>query len=68
MFVSFTFAKIHIIFETTKQNCNYYKVILRTGFEKYINTAVRRFNICIPDAQYSSFSALRNHWCEIREF
>ena len=26
MFVSFTFAKIHIIFETTKQNCNYYKL------------------------------------------
>ena len=68
MFVSFTFAKIHIIFEATKQNCNYYKVILHTGFEKYINTAVRRYNICIPDAQYSSFSALRNPWCEIFEF
>ena len=68
MFVSFTFAKIHIIFETTKQNCNYYKVILRTVFIQYINTAVHRYNICIPDAQYSSFSALRNPWCEIREF
>ena len=68
MFVPFTFAKIHIIFETAKQNCNYYKVILRTVFIQYINTAVRRYNICISDAQYSSFSALRNHWCEIREF
>ena len=68
MFVFFTFAKIHIIFETTKQNCNYYKVILRTVFVNRINTAVRRHNICIPDAQYSSFSALRNPLCEILEF
>ena len=37
MFVSFTFAKIHIVFETTKQNCNYYKVILRTAFVNHIN-------------------------------
>ncbi len=37
MFVSFTFAKIHIIFETTKQNCNYYKVILHTAFVNHIN-------------------------------
>ena len=68
MFVFFTFAKIHIIFETNKYNCNNYKVIFRTVFVNRINTAVRRYNICIPDAQYSSFSALRNPWCEIREF
>ena len=27
-----------------------------------------RHNICIPNAQYSSFSALRNLWYEILEF
>ena len=25
-------------------------------------------NICISNAQYASFSALRNLWCEILEF
>ena len=68
MFVSFTFAKIHIIFETTKQNCNYYKVIFHTAFVNRINTAVRRYNICIPDAQYCELNAQRNLWCEILEF
>jgi len=26
------------------------------------------YNICISDAQYSSFSAQQNLWCEILEF
>ena len=27
-----------------------------------------KYNICIPNAQYSSLSAQQNLWCEILEF
>ncbi len=27
-----------------------------------------KYYICIPNAQYSSFSAQQNLWCEILEF
>ncbi len=33
-----------------------------------IGRHVVRYNICIPNAQYSSFSAQQNLWCEILEF
>jgi len=36
--------------------------------DKFLFGGSAEDNICISDAQYSSFSAQQNLWCEILEF
>ncbi|GEM_PF-2039423 len=53
--------------ETSATNGFFFNLFIMSSCLKNMYL-MSKYNICISNAQYSSFSAQQNLWCEILEF
>ena len=53
--------------ETSATNGFFFNLFIMSSCLKNMYL-MSKYYICIPNAQYSSFSAQQNLWCEILEF